>query len=142
MYFSLSLHLSLSLKQNLMYHVNFSFYIYTFNLLFDITCTLSTLYNYKNIGYVLRGIKTIPRPQEFYPPPVLKFLDPPLLLVVILTQKQRWSVDMSVFSCWYLDITFSYKAQDRNHFLPKHWRLSGVVSVCLCEEHIRRLTSA
>ena len=36
----------------------------------------------KNVGYMLMGIKTIPRPQGFYsagtPPPVLKFLDPPL----------------------------------------------------------------
>ena len=38
--------------------------------------------NYKNIWYMWRGIKTIPRPQEFYcagtMPLVLKLLDPPM----------------------------------------------------------------
>ena len=41
--------------------------------------------NYKSIEYVLRGIKTIPRPQELYcartAPPVLIFLDLPLSMI-------------------------------------------------------------
>ena len=38
-----------------------------------------TLYSYyKTIGYVWRGTKKIPRPQEFYRAPVLKYLDPSL----------------------------------------------------------------
>ena len=43
-------------------------------------------YYYKSIGYVWRGIKTIFRHQKLYraetAPPVLKFLDPPLLTII------------------------------------------------------------
>ena len=42
--------------------------------------------NYKSLGYVLRGIKTVPRPQEFYradtATAILKFLE--LSLIDIL----------------------------------------------------------
>ena len=38
--------------------------------------------HYKSIGYVWRGIKTIFRPQKVIPcPQVLKFLDPPQILI-------------------------------------------------------------
>ena len=42
-------------------------------------CTIPGMYfilkfNYKTIGCVLRGNKTIPRPPEFYPPPLLTFI--------------------------------------------------------------------
>ena len=43
----------------------------------------------KIIGYMWGGIKTIPRPQEFYrvetAPPILKFLDPTLMLSNVFT---------------------------------------------------------
>ena len=54
-------------------------------------------YHRKSIGYVWRGIKTIFRPQELYragtAPPVLKFLDPPL---VYISSFYQWNI------CFYI----------------------------------------
>ena len=49
---------------------------------------------YKNIGYAWRGIRTIFRPQKLYrartaPPPVLKFLDPPLIYLLYNQNLQK-----------------------------------------------------
>ena len=75
-------------------YFNLSQHTITYNV-YNIYFTLCS--HYKTIGYVWKGNKTIPRPQEFYRAPVLKFLYPSLKLTCTNWQIPFISYDNGMF---------------------------------------------